>query len=379
MADQPKYGHNKTTKSKKSWDVKESKTGPDLFPSGRVDLNPKDFDDLLLQKGMNVKVYRTMYCPKVKSVDGAEHEIDCNLCNGSGWIDFDPICCKAFIQAQELDKMPQVEGFVDGNTVLISFPVGVELQYFTRIEMMDFTNIYFQRVLRNANSNTDVLQYKACRVNALIDRDGVRYYDTTDFKLNLDGSIMWLSSVQTRTVTFSAVPATGTWKLRVGQIVIGTYTPSTVAATIQTDLRAALPYPALTVTGNYSTGFVISLVGVNGLVGTFYADSDLLVGGSTSVLATMTSALTGGRHPANNVPYSIHYEAPQQFRAAAAGHVNRYTQFKASGSSEVEYIKMPEQWYCAKEFLPKRLDRQGNELQQGPYDNHSIVSEDDNE
>ena len=73
MANQ--YGHNKKTKGTKGWNVKEAKLIPDTDPKGRVDLRVDDFDRLLEQKGVNLKVYRTGYCPNVKSVDGGEHEI----------------------------------------------------------------------------------------------------------------------------------------------------------------------------------------------------------------------------------------------------------------------------------------------------------------
>lgn len=190
MADQ--YGHNKKTKKKKSWDVKESKVFEDTDPKQRVDLRVDEFDRMIEQKGVNLKVYRTSYCPNVKSADGAEHEIDCQLCNGSGWIDRNPLCTKGFMQNQELERMLDSSGQHDGNSVLITFPIGVELQYFTRIELVDFTDIYFQRVMRAEGSDIDVLKYKACRVNMLIAKDGSEYFQDQDFKIDPNGNIKWL-------------------------------------------------------------------------------------------------------------------------------------------------------------------------------------------
>lgn len=192
MADQ--YGHNNKTKKKKAWDVKESKLHDDTDAKGRVDLRVDDFDRLIEQKGVNFKVYRTSYCPNVKSVDGAEHEIDCQLCNGSGWIDRNPLCVKGFIQNQELERMLDASGQHDGNSVLITFPIGIELQYFTLIELVDFTDIYFQRVMRKPGSLVDVLKYKACRVNMVIDSNGVEYFQDQDYKLDPNGSIQWSSA-----------------------------------------------------------------------------------------------------------------------------------------------------------------------------------------
>lgn len=187
------YGHNKTTKKQKAWDVKDAKLHDDGDPKGRVDLRVDEFDRMIEQKGVNVCVYRSSYCPNVKSVDGAEHEIDCPLCNGSGFIDRNPIKVKAFLQNQDLERMMDAQGGQhDGNSVLMTFPIGVELQYFTRIDLVDFTDIYFQRVMRKEGSNIDVLKYKACRVNMIIDQDGIEYFQGQDFKLDPNGNIMWL-------------------------------------------------------------------------------------------------------------------------------------------------------------------------------------------
>jgi hypothetical protein len=271
------YGHNKTTKKQKAWDVKEPKLLEDGNSKGRVDLRVEDFDVLLEQKGVNFRVYRTMYCPNVKSVDGGEHEIDCQLCNGSGYVDLNPITSKGFIQNQDLERMMDgLGGQHDGNSVLITFPIGVELQYFTKIEMCDFTQLYFQRVLRKPGTNVDVLKYKACRVNQVMDRQGVQYFQDQDFKLDANGNMLWLT-----------------------------------------------------------------------------------------------------RKPADNVPYSIHYECHITYRTVNAMHVSRFTQYKAPGEPKVAHIKLPEQWLCTKEFLLRRKDINTMEdIQEGPFDNHTNTTGD---
>lgn len=268
------YGHNKKTKKQKAWDVRESKLHTDTDAKQRVDLKPEDFDRMIEQKGVNVRVFRSSYCPNVKSVDGAEHEIDCQLCNGSGWIDRYPLMTKAFIQNQEMERMMDPTQH-DGNSVLMTFPIGIELQYFTLIELCDFTDIYPQRILRKPGTNVDVLKYKACRVNMIVDKNNVEYFQDQDFKINPDGNIMWLV-----------------------------------------------------------------------------------------------------RKPADNVIYTIHYEYHMQFRCTRAMHSNRFTQYKAPGEPKVEHIKMMEQWLCTKEFLVRRKDLNGQDLQQGPFDNHTNTTDD---
>ena len=278
MSGKDPVGHNSTTQHQEGWNVKESKLLPETQPQGRVDLRPADFDKLLEQKGTRVKVFRTMYCPNVKSADGAEHEIDCQLCSGMNYIDLDCIECKAFVQNQDLQRIMTEGGDVDGNTVLMTFPIGVELQYFTRIELVDFTENYYQRVLRKPGSNIDVLKYKACRVNAVVDKNGAKYYQQQDFDIDQNGNVKWLT------------------------------------------------------TGS-------------------------------------------ARKPVDNLIYSIHYETHIQYRAVKAMHVARFTQWRTNEG--IEHIKMPEQWMVTKEFLLRRRDiNTKQDLVQGPYDNHTNTTGD---
>lgn len=173
------------------WKVKEWQVLPRTSKrKGTVDLDPAKFDKLVREHGCRVKVFRTMFCPQVKSIDGAEHEIDCEICNGSGFLDVAPIETVAFVQNQSLDKLPFVEGMVDGNAVAGTFLAGIELQYFTKVELVDYTDIYFQRVKRS-EGNLDVLKYPAKRVNVLIDRKGKQYYCDNDFTLDEYGNILW--------------------------------------------------------------------------------------------------------------------------------------------------------------------------------------------
>ncbi len=156
------------TQDKQGWAVKEPITIPGKKKAGRIDLDPEAFDRLIQEKGARVKVYRTFFCPNVKSIDGGEHNINCTICNGSGFRDVRPIETIAFLQNQSFEKMPFSEGMVDGNSVAGTFPIGIELQYFTLVELIDFTEIYYQRVQRQEGS-VDVLKYKACRINVVED------------------------------------------------------------------------------------------------------------------------------------------------------------------------------------------------------------------
>lgn len=184
---------SQNTNNLTGWQVKDPVTLPKPPAKGgqpRVDIDAGRFDALIKSKGVRVKVFRTSFCPNVKSIDGAEHEIDCTLCNGSGFIDARCIETVAFFQNQSLEKTPMAEGFVDGNSVLATFLIGIELQYFTKVELLDFTEIFYQRIKRS-RGDIDTLKYSARRVNFLMDQNGKEYFEGNDFSLDPNGNIRW--------------------------------------------------------------------------------------------------------------------------------------------------------------------------------------------
>ena len=174
----------------KGWNVKSVIELPGKDIRGKVSIKPEKFDDLVYKQGVRVRVYRSSYCPRVKSIDGAEHDIDCPICKGTGFLDRYPIETYAFIQGQTMEKQHFAEGMYDGNAVQATFMQGIELQYFTLVELMDFTDLFFERVKRQAGV-MDVLRYPATRVNMLVDANGSDYFEGSDFRLDANGCIIW--------------------------------------------------------------------------------------------------------------------------------------------------------------------------------------------
>jgi hypothetical protein len=163
---------------------------PGTRTSDRVDLEPAKFKKLIESKGTRVRVFRTTFCPNVKSIDGGEHQIDCDICGNNGWLDVRPIETIAFIQNQNFEKMIFSEGLFDGNSVAATFDFDISLQYFTLVELVDFPEIFYQRVKRQ-KGNLDILKYRAHSVNLLIDQNGKEYFPDNDFVLDLNGSVRW--------------------------------------------------------------------------------------------------------------------------------------------------------------------------------------------
>jgi hypothetical protein len=178
------------TSIKKGWNVEVAKPTKRQSTLPKVNLKKEQFDQLILDQGVNVRVFRTVPCPNVKSIEAGEHEIDCPLCRGSQFVDRYPLETRVVIQSVQTEVAHLVEGLYDGNTVTITLPSGVECQYYTMIELVNYTEIYIERVSRQLGQ-VDVLKFPATRVNLLIDQHGKEYLEGADFSVDLNSNIKW--------------------------------------------------------------------------------------------------------------------------------------------------------------------------------------------
>jgi hypothetical protein len=181
--------------TQKGWNPKGPTELPPKSNRKKVNFQVQEFDTLINKQGVRVFVYRTSFCPNVKSIDGAEHELDCPLCHGTGFIDRYPLDTWAFLQSFDLDKGVFAEGLYDGNSMAGTFQQSVELQYFTLVELQDFSETFFERIKRQ-DGQVDVLRYPGTRVNLVIDKHGKEYFEGNDFKLDPNGNISWCDGRQ---------------------------------------------------------------------------------------------------------------------------------------------------------------------------------------
>jgi hypothetical protein len=154
----------------------------------KLSANPDEYDRLVKNQGIPVRIYRSMFCPNVKN-DKETHQVDCKICGGSGIIDVNPYESWAYFHSNSFYSQDNPEGRMDGNVIMVSFLSGIELQYLTLIEL-DIPDVFYERI-KKQEGNLDILKYKALQVNALVDSSGRQYYEGNDFDLNQDGNIKW--------------------------------------------------------------------------------------------------------------------------------------------------------------------------------------------
>lgn len=157
-------------------------------------------DQLVKDLGVRVRVWKSTTCPNMKSIESFDHDVNCPVCQNN-MIDFDCFETMALFQQQELVEQFKVQGTFSIDEVMATFRVGIGLQTFARIDLLDFKENFYELVQRQDSPLTgpiiDKLKYPACDVDAVfVIRSGVaiRYHNGTDFKLDQNGSIEWLGT-----------------------------------------------------------------------------------------------------------------------------------------------------------------------------------------
>lgn len=157
-------------------------------------------DQLVKDLGVRVRVWKSTTCPNMTSIESFDHDPNCPICENN-MIDFDCFETMALFQQQELIEQFKVHGTFSIDEVMATFRVGVSLQTFSRVDLLDFKENFYELVQRQdtpmSGPIVDKLKYPACEVNAVFvvrNNQTVRFHHGTDFDLDQNGSIRWLGT-----------------------------------------------------------------------------------------------------------------------------------------------------------------------------------------
>lgn len=151
-------------------------------------------DSLINDLGVRVKIFKSTLCPNMKSLETLDHDINCTVCNNN-MIDFDCHESIAMFQQQTLQEQFTVQGSFHIDEIMVSFLAGESLQHFTRIDLLDFEEDFFELIQRQESTTIDRLKYSACSIIAVfVIRSDVliRFHFGSDFTLDVNGDIKWL-------------------------------------------------------------------------------------------------------------------------------------------------------------------------------------------
>lgn len=165
---------------------------------GRVDIDPREFDKLIEDQGVRVRIIPALLCPNRTDVADTNHSLDCPICFGENVIDIQEECIEtwAYIQAIKLDKDFFVQGVFDMKDAMITVQSGVKIYYWYRIEIIDFASIFNQLI--KATGDLDRTRYRPATElsydkHFLIDSTGKRYRCGEDFQIE-DQQIRWITA-----------------------------------------------------------------------------------------------------------------------------------------------------------------------------------------
>lgn len=157
-----------------------------------VDRLNQEINDL----GIRVKVYRSTLCPNMTSLESADHDVNCTICNNM-MIDFCPEETTCLFQQQSLAEQFKVQGTFSLDEIMVTFLSGVTLHTYTRVDLLDFKEDFFELIQRQEGTDIDYLKYKACDIIGLFTVASnvlEEYHYGTDFDIDSEGRVRWLSA-----------------------------------------------------------------------------------------------------------------------------------------------------------------------------------------
>jgi hypothetical protein len=166
---------------------------------GRVDLLPDEFQNLIEDQGVKVRITPSGLCPNRATLNGTDHEIGCQVCFGSQVIDFDDDCQEvwAYIQSVVQDKQFNVQGIWDTKDAKMTVQSDFRIYYWYKVEILDFASVFNELIERDTD-DTDRLRYFSPTDTEheyiLIDKAGKQYSKGTDFKIIENRKVKWLTA-----------------------------------------------------------------------------------------------------------------------------------------------------------------------------------------
>jgi hypothetical protein len=182
----------------------------------RVDLKPEEFENLIEDQGIYVRLTPAILCPNRTELGDTNHVLDCPLCFGDQVIESPEHAIEtwAFIQGIKSQKDLQVAGIYDIKDATITTKQAVKMYYWYKIEVLDFSAVYNQLLKRGTGTNQDRLRYAPAKQGAApltvagdevlevsapdvpyicIDSAGKRYERQKHYKI-VDRQLQWLTN-----------------------------------------------------------------------------------------------------------------------------------------------------------------------------------------
>ena len=180
------------------------KMTPNLLPDPQLD--PVAFEELIRNRGIRFRLDKSSYCPNVKDLDGRIHSPDCKICF-NGLIYYTSCEIRGIFQQGKYERLQEIVGGWSIGEAVVTFSaytdspegeigkgVPIDVRPFDRLTALDYSFRHTQLV-EHSITGVDRLRYPALSVE-FISTASKRYYPDSDFVINPDGHIKWLTQSQ---------------------------------------------------------------------------------------------------------------------------------------------------------------------------------------
>lgn len=163
---------------------------------GRNSLNTGDFDKLIEDQGVKVRITPIALCPNITDLESYNHVLPCPVCD-NGIVDLDSMSQETWALITGIHKDLKFEaGIFDIKDAQITANSDVRLNYWHKVEVLDFT-APFNQLVKKSDVAYDRMRYTpvTATVNDFyaVGKDGTVYVYNVDFEV-LDHGISWIGN-----------------------------------------------------------------------------------------------------------------------------------------------------------------------------------------
>ena len=161
------------------------------------------FDQLLNQRGIRFIHNKAVPCPNILTVDNNAHNPECEFCDDSGILYYGETELWGVFSGNSIEKTFEAHGVWEVGTAVVTFPTEdaagnqVDFNTYDKLTIPDFTvRMWEMKEYEPRQGGKQELRYPIQKVEyASSIRNGVQkfYVQGTDFNVDSDGNIVWVS------------------------------------------------------------------------------------------------------------------------------------------------------------------------------------------
>jgi hypothetical protein len=129
-----------------------------------IEFDRDAFAKVIKEKGYDVTWYKAAFCPNTPPgtlSSRRDHAFSCPICDGTGFVYFDPCNTRVLMMGMKLDQSFYAYGRWDHGTSMVTAEPGLRLSFFDRLVLNNSLLRYTERIVRTPGQTTDVLAYPA--------------------------------------------------------------------------------------------------------------------------------------------------------------------------------------------------------------------------